>query len=220
MSAVLTPEVIVYNTLQGIINAIRVDIKNSGEKESILYQLLGVDEDGRPVRINRFNYYQQATKIFSTPDKLNVNFGYNLEVAKDCALHIIMPSEQGQGDSLGVNEGFISDNDYTQNYKTVYQVIISSDNSSEVNLVYTVLKCMLQMYIKHLSVQGIQLPVVSGQDIMFQDNLIPPTLYHKAINLSFSYDLTVPAELAQRIAGQIYFQIKAVLNFDEKKDEA
>lgn len=79
---------------------------------------------------------------------------------------------------------------------------------------------MLQMYIKHLSVQGIQLPVVSGQDIMFQDNLIPPTLYHKAINLSFSYDLTVPAELAQRIAGQIYFQIKAVLNFDEKKDEA
>lgn len=215
--SIIVPEVKIYNTLLGIVNALRTNVKGTpAGEEDILYKLLGVNEDGKPIKINRFNYYQQAKAIILNPEKLKVNFGYNLEVAKDCALHIIMPSESGEGDGIGVNQNYVNDETYTQMYNTTYQIIISSDNSSEVNLVYTILKCMLQMYTQHLSVQGLLLPKISGQDIMFQDNLIPPTLYHKALNLSFRYDLNVPNELATYIIGNIYFCIRAVESLDEE----
>ena len=92
MKGITTPEVIIYNALEGIVNFIRKDLElnKDNEQKCWLYKLIGEDEDGNPIKMNRYNYFTQAKKIFSDVKNLKVNFGYNFEVAKIISLHIIL----------------------------------------------------------------------------------------------------------------------------------
>ena len=124
MTGILIPELVIYQTLENITKYIRDDLKanEADETKSFLYRLLGLDDDGNPMKMNRYNYFVQAKKIFNSVQNLNVNFGYNFEVAKIISFHIILPSEQPSSISLGEDEGslevlsnvffYISDYDY------------------------------------------------------------------------------------------------------------
>ena len=97
MSGILLPEIVIYNTLESIVKLLREDLQEhvSDDKETILYKLLGVDEEGKPIKMNLYNYFKQAKKMILTPDSLSVNFGYNQQVAKIISMHILLPAEQG-----------------------------------------------------------------------------------------------------------------------------
>lgn len=203
MKGITVPEVIIYNALEGIVNFIRRDLKENSENEqrTWLYKLLGQDEDGNPIKMNRYNYFEQAKKIFSDVKNLKVNFGYNFEVAKIISLHIILPSESPVAPALGEDEGYQTEFDeesgksqfkYTQLFDTNYQIMITSDNSSETNIVYTVFKAALIAIVPQLSLLGLMNPKYSGNDIMFNDGMMPQGIFHKVLNLTFQYELTVP----------------------------
>lgn len=208
MRSVIMPEVIIYNALESIVRYIRTDLSaNEKDEDTMLYKLLGENIDGKPMRMNRWNFFKQAKKIFTDKQNLSVNFGYNFEVAKIVALHIILPSEEAAESAIGQDEGYGDEwtvdeklqQFFTQNFRSNYQIMITSNNSSEVLTVYHILKAMLLMIFPHLEIMGLRLNKLSGSDVMFRDEMMPNGIFHKVINLSFNYELKVPQMLTRDI---------------------
>lgn len=232
MSGILLPEIVIYNTLQSIVKLLRDDLTEHADddKETVLYKILGVDEEGKPIKMNLYNYFIQAKKMILNPKNLSVNFGYNQEVAKIISMHILLPSEQGES-TIGEDEGYMSEDIldkegnkigeqqcFTQIYDCTYQIMITSNNSSEVNVVYNILKSMLLMLVPHLGLMGIHIPKLSGNDIVMQDDLTPVPLFHKVINLSFKYEHTVPQLVKKEVAKKFYFCMKAI-DYNDKTNQ-
>ena len=220
---ILLPEFVIHKTLVAIVEMLRADLAEhaADDTQSLLYKILGTDEQGKPLQLNLYNVFKQAKKIIQTKNNLSVNFGYNQEVAQIISLHILLPSEQGKM-AIGVDEGYLSDdivedgektrvqNYYTQMYDSTYQIMITSNNSAEVNVVYNILKSMLLMLVPQLELMGLRLPTLSGNDVVMQDDLVPVPLFHKVINLSFTYEHNVPQMVQQLVAKNFYYQWRMI----------
>lgn len=213
MESIIMPEVIIYNALESIISCVRKDLsENKKDSDTMLYKLLGENIDGKPMQMNRWNFFKQAKTIFKDEQNLSVNFGYNFEVAKIISLHIILPSEEAAESPLGQDEGYDDEYEdekitrfFTQNFRSNYQIMITSNNSSEVLTVYHTLKSMLLMIFPHLELMGLRLNKISGNDVLFRDEMMPNGIFHKVLNLSFNYELKVPQNLANEIIKNIVF---------------
>lgn len=226
MSGILLPEIVIYNTLESIIKLLRKDIEEnpSSDKNTLLYKILGVDEEGKDIKMNITNYYIQSKKMLMKPENMSVYFGYNQKTAQGVSLHILLPSEQGKV-GIGLDEGYIEDEIFkdenktstqkyfTQSYDTVYQIMITGTNSLEVNLTYNIFKSMILMLAQHLELMGIRNMSLSGNDIIMQDDLAP-TFYHKVINLSFFYEHNIPQLVVSEVAKKFYVIMKMV-EFDK-----
>lgn len=220
---ILLPEFVIHKTLVAIVEMLRADLAEhaADDTQSLLYKILGTDEQGKPLQLNLYNVFKQAKKIIQTENNLSVNFGYNQEVAQIISLHILLPSEQGKM-AIGADEGYLSDdivedgektrvqNYYTQMYDATYQIMITSNNSAEVNVVYNILKSMLLMLVPQLELMGLRLPTLSGNDVVIQDDLVPVPLFHKVINLSFTYEHNVPQMVQQLVAKNFYYQWRMI----------
>lgn len=215
MESIIMPEVIIYNALESIISCVRKDLsEKEKDDDTMLYRLLGEDIDGKPMKMNRWNFFKQAKSIFKDEQNLSVNFGYNFEVAKIISLHIILPSEEAAESAIGQDEGYGDEIDengnlnrfFTQNFRSNYQIMITSNNSSEVLTVYHILKSMLLMIFPHLELMGLRLNKISGNDVLFRDEMMPNGIFHKVINLSFNYELKVPQSVTNEIIKNIVFE--------------
>ena len=225
---ILLPEFVIQRTLVTIVKMLRDDLEeNKGdETQSLLYKILGLDEQRQALKLNLYDVFKQAKKIVQTKQNLSVNFGYNQEVANIISMHILLPSEQGSM-TIGADEGYLEDDVfdddgnkigvqqyYTQTYESTYQIMITSNNSAEVNVVYNILKSMLLMLVPHLELMGLRLPTLSGNDIVMQDDLVPVPIFHKVLNLSFKYEHNVPKLTQERIAKQFYVTMR-MIDFDQ-----
>ena len=225
---ILLPELVIQRTLVTIVKMLRDDLEeNKGdETQSLLYKILGVDEQGQALKLNLYDVFKQAKKIVQTKQNLSVNFGYNQEVANIISMHILLPSEQGSM-TIGADEGYLEDDIldnngnkigvqqyYTQTYESTYQIMITSNNSAEVDVVYNILKSMLLMLVPHLELMGLRLPTLSGNDIVMQDDLVPVPIFHKVLNLSFKYEHNVPKLTQERIAKRFYVTMR-MIDFDQ-----
>ena len=227
MTGILIPEMVIYQTLENITEYIRRDIAahTNDESVTVLYRLLGLDDENNPMKMNRYNYFVQAKKIFSNPKNLSVNFGYNFEVAKIISFHIILPSEQQMPPAIGEDEGYLTETDengntqlkFCQMLSSTYQIMITSDNMSEVNLIYHVYKSLLIALVPHLSLKGLLNPKMSGNDIVFQDDTMPMGIFHRVLNLSFEYELVIPQILLRGLVTSISFNGSPII--PKKKDE-
>ena len=76
ITGIILPEVIIKDALENIIRYIRTDLKNNplDETQTILYKILGVTEEGKPIKMNRYNFFDQARKMFEKVGSLTVNF--------------------------------------------------------------------------------------------------------------------------------------------------
>lgn len=228
MSGILLPQVVLYNSLRAIVKLLRDDLRANAadDTKTILYRILGVGEDGNRIIMAGYDYFRQAKQIILTPNNLNVHLGYIPETAHQISLHIILPSETADPACLGEDQGYITDDDfdgadpserntYTQTYNTTYQVMITSDNSKEVDVVYSILKSMLVMIAPNLDVMGLRIPTFSGNDIIMQQNITPVPLFHKVINISFKYELTVPQLFVQKVMKNFHYIMRMVDYNDE-----
>lgn len=225
MTGIIMPEIVIYKALNAIVDYLRKDLKKNeaDESKSMLYKLLGQDEDGNAIQMNRYNYFKQAKKIFLNPQNLSVNIGYNFEVAKLVSFHIILPSETPSGSAIGEDEGSHGEYDedgnfqpkFTQMFSSTYQIMLTADNSSEMNVVYHVIKAMLIAIVPHLSLMGLMNPTFSGNDIVFQDDLMPQGIFHRVININFTYELTVPQLIMQEAIKGIVFEGHLLENIND-----
>lgn len=216
MSAIIIPEVIIYNTLSSLLNLLREDIKanesNNTKEESVLWHILGQNEDGNNLTLNAYNFYDQAKKMLMTPSNLRINYGYSAETAKNLSLHIMLPSETYIGSGIGEDEGYMEDNNdnipyrFTQNFEANYQIMITSDNASECMVMYHLLKTMMLAVVPHWELQGIRIPKISGSDIVMEQDLVPFMIFHKVINLTFMYEHIVPQLIFKKLINSLNFE--------------
>lgn len=199
MIGCLMPDWILFHTLETAKKILVTDLEEkTRDEDTYLYKLLGLDEQGNRLQLNRYDVFKQAKKMLTAPHNMSVNFGYNQEVANIISLHILLPSETARTE-IGNGEGYLLENDsnttqnyYTQMYESTYQIMITSSNGSEVNVTYHLFKSMLLLLVEHLEFMGLRNPSFSGNDIVMQDDLVPVPIFHKVLNVSFNYEHVVP----------------------------
>lgn len=221
MQGTLFPDIILCRTLESIVKLLREDLiaNSKSDEETILYKIIGVDEEEKPLKWNFVNFYKQAKKIILDENNLSVNFGYNLETSTPICMHIILPSEQGKM-CIGADEGYLSERDkdgnyqlyHTEMYETTYQIMITSTNSTEVTIVYHIIKSMLLMLVDQIDLMGLRNPTLSGNDIVMQDDLTPVPIFHRVLNVSFTYEHNVPKLIKDNIAKSFIYQYRLLLS--------
>lgn len=199
--AIIIPEAIIYKTLKTIFNLVKDDFDQNTLEDTMLYSLFGVDSNGDRIKFESFDYLNQAIETFVKKSP-QVNLGYNLEVASMGCIHILLPAENGSALGLGADENYQpydSNEDatsfrevFTQKYDSTYNLLISSENSFEVILIYNLLKSSLLALNYHLELSGLRLPKISGQDVNLDSSKVPTHIFHRSVLLNFSYELNVP----------------------------
>ena len=138
MIGMCMPELILMRVLTSIITLLRNDLEQTqDEKETLLYKIMGVDENGNGLQLNLYNVFAQAKKMILNKGNLSINYGYNQKVAQNLSLHIILPSENATM-AIGADEGYLEEaiengegnlqagqQYFTQMYKSTYQIMIT-----------------------------------------------------------------------------------------------
>jgi hypothetical protein len=193
----LVPEVILLNTLQNCLKLVRKDFEDQAdETKTILYRILF------GTGIERYDFFTQAKKVFlikdDNPRYLDINLFFNAKRAAIPTWHITLPSEGEKNNSIGVSEGYqdtlfqqspdVYYKAYNRRFSTKYNIIITSDNTNEVVLMFHFLKSVLISINAHLNLAGLQAPKISGGDININSELIPLGIFVRSIGLEFEYD--------------------------------
>ncbi len=210
----LIPENIISKTLQAFVDtaiaSYTADV-SVGKVQNIIYDLFNADDNGDLMAIQNFNYYAQAVGIIcrkNTDNRmLEIYQGYNLERKGLPTIHILLPHEgKGRQDSLGDSVGdpvVIVENDMvtltkSKSFAATYQLMISSNNASEVLLIYYFLRGMLIMFDEHLELKGLRNIQFAGSDISFQPEL-PPGIFHRNLSISCDYLIEIKTRFPANI---------------------
>lgn len=195
---IFIPEIQIYNTLNLILKHIKDDYNSNVTEETLLYRLLKGNE------IEGYDYFLQATNLFLRDEthsrKINTTISFNAQKANVPTIHITLPSEQTDLNGINVDQGiydsylgYRTSNDTLRRcFTTKYDLLITSDNSSEVLLIYHVLRACLISFIPQLETRGFMNIKLSGQDIRISSEFVP-NMFMKSIGLSFSYEINVPS---------------------------
>jgi hypothetical protein len=210
----LIPEVILHYTVKTILDLIKSDFESQAdEKNSVLHEFLFQDDNGMEITMNKFSYYEQGKNLFLKNEdesrKLTVNVGYNTERKGLPTIHILLPSETSGEVGIGMGEGykqyniFGDEGEYKRNFTNVfdsnYNMLITSDNSSEVVLIYHVLKNFMFAIFEHFENMGLRQPKISGQDLQLNTDLLPQNVYNRNISVSFFYESTVSEVMRHKL---------------------
>lgn len=187
---------------------------------SILFEAL----DG--YNLGEFNLYEQARELFlRTEDhsrKIRVGLFFDSQKAHNPCLHLTLPSEEkGQMDSIGVGEG--NEDEYynedtgevstfhTRSFNTQFRVVITSDNTMEVVILYHVFKTLFISMLDIVELSGFRKVVLGGNDIQVNSNLVPANIFLRALTLSFNYETSVSKIDKQKLINSINFTTNLIL---------
>lgn len=196
---IIMPEIIIYKSLVSIFNIVKQDfLESTDEEQSMLFNFFGKDENGDFLNFEQFNYFEQAKETFIQKSP-QVNLGYNLEVASMGSIHILLPGENGQPLTIGADENYqpyIQNQTefkatFSQRFDSTYNILITSENTFEVILIYNLLKSSILALNYHFELAGLRLPKTSGQDLNVQSDLVPTHIFHRSLMLNFFYELNV-----------------------------
>ena len=209
----LIPEVILHNIISNFLNIIREDFtthsSQSVEKCTMLYMLFKKDDNGNDITYSggKYNFYTQAKAILLKTNekqrKLEHFIGYNLERQGAPSIHILLPTEnKGRFDSIGLSEGNLKQrtdctgnhalfNSKSTTHTSVFHLMITSDNSHEVIIIYYFLKAMFTIYSEYVGLSGLLNLNFSGQDITMQQDLAPSNIFHRNLTLQFDYESNI-----------------------------
>lgn len=201
-SLAFIPEIEIYNMLLAIFKHIRLDYaaNTATPDDSLIHLMFNKDRCGNELNLGNFNWVEQAVEIFvgrgvDSPRRIDVGFGYNQNRNSKPTIHIMLPSETSGGSPIGLNEGYrpaigIGDKQhavYTMRSSCTYNLLISSDNSSEVVLIYTALRTMFLSIKTHLELLEYYNVTFGGGDVMLDSDFAPPNIYHRNFTLSFEF---------------------------------
>lgn len=208
------PEIILFDVLKLILNTVRVDLKETREeKETIFYKLFY----GTKFPDIGLDFYSNAKEIFlrdkSHPRYLDIRLFFNADRAAIPTIHINLPSESDAGGGLGVDEGYNGTNynqlensisqNHTRAFNTIYNIIVTSDNSDEVLIIYHALRAFLISMMDILDLNGLRNPKLGGSDLQFNPELVPANIFIRNISLNCFYEITVPSIIKQKIINKI-----------------
>lgn len=222
----LIPEVLIYNNIQNFLSFLIMQ-KNVVENERFLFYLLKKNQSVEQ-KIENYDFYKQASEIFyrnqNDPRRLEVFLGYNLKRQGIPTIHITLSGEQNYQDGIGMDEGYddetvdgLYQKSYTRTFNCHYNVIITSDNSTEAVIIYHVLKAMMILMYETFELNGIRNLKVSGQDINVNNELVPMNIFHKSLTMNFFYECFVP-EFQSQVKFE-EFTLKSCISNEQFKRE-
>ena len=206
MSTIISPEIVLLTSIQSVLNYIRKDFKDNSSQETktLLYKILVGNQ------LQRYNLFTEAKKVIITnegdPRHLTINLFYNANVKGVPTIHITSPSEQTINNTIGIGEGLreseFTDPDedisedtlstyrrvFNRRFKASYNLVITSDNTNEIVLLYHFIRSILISLVDHLNFSGLQNIDFGGSDLN-QNYNIPAGIYAKSISITFQYDV-------------------------------
>jgi hypothetical protein len=213
------PEFILFDLLNKAIEYIRNDYEAQSDKDkSFLMKVL------KGNAIERYDLQKQAVQVFidNNPENqryLETNLMFNMEREGMPTIHLTLPSEQTQsgGNGIGSDEGYqdsiIEDTEYneagemtfqgqitpvfTRRFQSTYNVVITSDNSNEVILIYHTLRALFISLIPSMHLAGLENVAFGGQDVQLYQGLAPKNMYIRAITVTLQYETSSPNIFSQ-----------------------
>ncbi len=153
--------------------------------------------------IGNYNFLTQALSVFNKkkddPRKIFVDYMYNMKSEKRPSIYISLAADSPSPMSMSSGEGyepmkFIATGDtydfqstYTRRFSSAINLVIISDNSNEVALMYEIMRAGFISLLPHLSLIGFENLRISGQDLQIQQGELPANTYKRVIQLSFEY---------------------------------
>lgn len=162
--------------------------------------------------IERYDLKTQAKKVFIDNDVTNdrfleTNLMFNMKREGLPTIHITLPSEQTQmgGNGVGVDQGYreqeILDegkvtekifNVFTRRFQSTYNIVITSDNSNEVIMIYHVIRALLISTNGSLHLTGLENINTGGQDVQLYQGMANKNMYVRAITVGLQYETSAP----------------------------
>lgn len=212
----IIPEVIFQKLINQMIKVIKDDYNSKTNKpETLLYVMFKEDDYGEEVKLDDMEFYKSAIDLFVTANlersrNLEVSIGYNLNRQGCPTIHVMLPNESPGLAGIGANEGYedhIIDQQrrmripvYTGSTQVTYNLIITSENMNEVLIIYHWLKAMSLSMTYQFELRGFKNVVFGGSDLNISEDLVPPNIFHRNFNVSFTYDFSSPDVLNESFA--------------------
>ncbi len=211
---ILIPEKILFDFLNSIIQHLIDDFKHyTDEKKTLLYRLYEDNEVGG------IEYFVQAKEIFlrTTKDtrKIETRMFFDSGRAHLPTIHINLPSETSGMDGIGVDVGYRDfevdeqakelQEVHTRAFEANYNIIITSDNTMEVLIIYHTIRALMIALLDVLDLQGLRNPKLGGQDLQINPELVPPHIFLRAISLKCFYEVNVPTTFRKQIIEKFEF---------------
>lgn len=180
----MLPEIQIKKLLDFFINQI---------DEKYLYCLFG------ELNLGDYNFNENAKSIFlkqiESSRLIETHIFFNHDRAHLPTVHINLPSENMGGDNgidwdnmekpLNCTEGILKIT--PKSYISKFNLIVTSNNTFEVLIMYTVLKSLIQGNISVLELNGIRNVKISGSDIIFNEGFMPQSIFSRALTLDCTY---------------------------------
>lgn len=195
--SIIVPEYIIHSTLEKAIEFLRRDfLQSSIIADSFLYKLVG------NVKFQKYNYFEQSQAVFITkienPRHLKVDLMYNATSDQMPSIHITTPADTTDKNSIGWGEGSFSSevseegqvvqSVFTRRFSGIYDIVVTSDNSNEIILIYHILKSLLISSYFHLNALGLENLVISGNDLTPYSEIVPKNCFQRVIRLKCEYE--------------------------------
>jgi len=213
--AVLVPDIVICNTINLALDAIRVDYRSrvdlNQEDQSILYLLFYGQSLGN------YNLYLNTIKLVDTTAQdlgkhIEAKLGYDHSSSQSPAIYVTLPSENDRNNSSSIGEGdqdelVLGSNEdeyrtqFTRRYSSTYNIIIVCENKNEMSALYNLIKELLVTCTNHLMMKGIENIKIGGQDIQFVQ--MQDKMFRRAITLNFEYEQSVPELVVKTIYSKL-----------------
>jgi hypothetical protein len=218
----IIPEQILYALIRDILKFVKDDFNNApsnNKTDTILYDLF------HGVVIDDYNYYEQAQELIlaneGNPRLINVRLFFDLNCANLPTIHITLPAESpgigyiGQkgsnsdDDNFGDKEDSLGENyaeRFATNFESNYNIIVTSSNTFEVLIIYSLLKYLMLSFSICFSLNGLQNMKISGQDIMNRPDYIPATIFMRGVNVNMFYEFVAKESFTKKIINHLFLE--------------
>jgi hypothetical protein len=217
MSKIIIPEQKVKGVVDYILNYLKKDYKDAVDKSSSYLHLLFGDYSGN----STYDYWKNSVALFTRgpeePRAIETHFFLNRSRFSMPTVHITMNADQNGPDGIGFDngwdgtsfqpsEGIGSRDTGGREFNTRFQIVITSDNTFDVLIIYHTLMACLIGNSHLLTLNGLQNPTLKGGDIILNDQSNPSGIYARAIFLDCFYSIVAPSFNTKLGATDVEFQ--------------
>lgn len=200
---IVIPETTIHQSLEKGLNYIKLNYQANiaTPQKSWLYKVLQTEQ------FQRYNFFENAKTVFlakkDNPRKIECNLFFNLERAHIPTIHVTLPGLTPINNAIGIGSGFretdfdIENGEqfevFNKRQRSTYNIILTSDNTMEVILMFNVVYALLIALTDHFNLSGIENIQLGGGDIQMDPSIVPTHVFMRAITFSCEFDFGAPA---------------------------
>jgi hypothetical protein len=217
--AVTIPNLVIYKYLTGLINTLKKDIeKNISTPESSrifkIFDNLTVDDE---------LWYKTASQLLTRPKShprgFDIRRGFDKDRAQSPTAHITMGEDSTKMMGIGLSESYYVDNNgladtqHDQFYTFKTNIIFTSENKTEVEILYEVIKAFVPTLMLCFSADGVHNVRTKGMDLTINADMAPMHVYMRSLSFSGDYQSKTPSldVVNQTLITEIFAEVKEII---------